>query len=465
MNEPKKPRLGVLALMLAAYEPLFPGITEAQRRYLTGVLDGLSATADFVFPKIALCREYMEELTAQYNRDDLDGIVIFLLSYAQGQYLVRALQRNRLPLALALIQPDETAGADFEEWELTVNQGIHGSQDCANALMRAGIPCAFYAGSRHDEGLGRFLADFGAAARTVQAMRSMRIGVIGKLSGMGDVVTDDMAVYRKLGPEFVYDSIGTVTRCCEQVTNEQVAARVAFDRTVFDIDPKLPPERHAYAVRLYLGLRRYLEENGYAGYTAHFEEFGADGRYTQLPLLAASHLLADGYGYAAEGDASCAMLVAAMRQLCGMANFSEMYMMDLKRGAILLCHAGEGNWAMARRDRRPFLMDRVFNEGGLSNPPTPIFTPEPGRAAVMSLAHIGGERFRLVLAQGEMLDECGLKKCDMPYMFFRPDAGVEASVQRWLELGATHHEAIVAGEQAARIRLFCRLAGIELAEI
>lgn len=110
-------------------------------------------------------------------------------------------------------------------------------------------------------------------------------------------------------------------------------------------------------------------------------------------------------------------------------------------------------------------MDRVFNEGGLSNPPTPIFTPEPGRAAVMSLAHIGGERFRLVLAQGEMLDECGLKKCDMPYMFFRPDAGVEASVQRWLELGATHHEAIVAGEQAARIRLFCRLAGIELAEI
>ena len=101
--------------------------------------------------------------------------------------------------------------------------------------------------------------------------------MIGKLSGMGDVVTDDMAVYRKLGPEFVYDSIGTVTRCCEQVTNEQVAARVAFDRTVFDIDPKLPPERHAYAVRLYLGLRRYLEENGYAGYTAHFEEFGADG--------------------------------------------------------------------------------------------------------------------------------------------------------------------------------------------
>lgn len=465
MNEPRTPRLGVLALMLEAYEPLFPGITESQRQYLTNVLDGLADTAEFVFPRIALSREDIEALTAQYNRDGLDGIVIFLLSYAQGQYLVRAMQHNHLPLALALIQPDETAGAAFEEWELTVNQGIHGSQDCANALMRAKVPCAFYAGSRHGDGLRTFLADFGAASRTVRALRSMRIGVIGKLPGMGDVVTDDMAFYRKLGPEFVYDSIGTVTRCCERVTQAEIDARVAFDRSVFDIDPQLPPERHAYAVRLYLGLRRYLEENGYAGYTAHFEEFGADGRYTQLPLLAASHLLADGYGYAAEGDASCATLVAAMRLLCGEANFSEMYMMDFARKAILLCHAGEGNWAMARRDRRPFLMDRVFNEGGLSNPPTPIFTPEPGRAAVMSLAHVDGERFRLICAQGEMLDECGLPKCDMPYMFFRPDAGVETCVRRWLELGGTHHEAIVSGDWASRIRLFCRLADVELCEL
>ncbi len=465
MNEPRKPRLGVLALMLEAYEPLFPGITASQERYLTGVLNALKQTADFVFPKIALCREDIEGLVKQYNADDLDGVVIFLLSYSQGQYLVRAMQGNRLPLALALIQPDETADEAFGEWELTVNQGIHGSQDNANCLMRAGIPCAFYAGSRHGDGLMKFLADFGAAAQTKRALQTMRIGVIGKLAGMGDVITDDMAFYRKLGPEFVYDSIGAVTRCCESVTKEEIEKRVSFDRTIFEVDEKLPPERHAYAVMLYLGLKKYLEENGYAGFTAHFEEFGADGRYTQLPLLAASHLLADGYGYAAEGDASCAAMVAAMTLLCGQANFSEMYMMDLVRGAILLCHAGEGNWATARRDRKPFLMDRVFNEGGLSNPPTPIFTPEPGRASVMSLVHVSGERFRLVCAHGEILDECGLKKCDMPYLFFRPDSGVEPCVKRWLELGGTHHETIVQGDFASRIRLFCRLLDVELCEI
>ena len=97
-----------------------------------------------------------------------------------------------------------------------------------------------------------------------------------------------MAVYRKLGPEFVYDSIGAVQRACAGVTPEDISARVAYEHTVFEIDPKLPPERHAESVRMYLGLKRYLEENGYAGYTVHFEEFGADGRFEHLPFLAAS---------------------------------------------------------------------------------------------------------------------------------------------------------------------------------
>ena len=169
--------------------------------------------------------------------------------------------------------------------------------------------------------------------------------------------------------------------------------------------------------------------------------------------------------YAAEGDATAAMLMAAMLRLCGQAGFSEMYMMDFAREAILLCHAGEGNWAMCRRDKKPFLMDRVFNEGGLSNPPTPIFTPEPGPAGVMSLVHVGGERFRLVYAPGEILDECSLRKIDMPYMFFRPASGVRACIKAWLEQGGTHHEIIVPGDYAARVRLLCRLLGIEFVEV
>ena len=268
----QKPRLGVLALMLEGYEPLFPGITARQTAYVREVLTSLDGVAEFTFPRPAVNRADIEEIVARYNADGLDGILILLLSYSQGQYLVRAMQRNSLPLALALVQPDETVGDDFEELELTVNQGIHGSQDNANCLLRAGIPCVFFAGSRTNGELAAFVSDFGAAARTARAMQSMKIGVVGRLPGMGDVITDDMAVCRKLGPEFVSDSVGTLQSFCAAVTPEEVAARVEYERGVFNVDPKMPPERHAEAVRMYLGFKRYLEANGYAGYTAHFEE-------------------------------------------------------------------------------------------------------------------------------------------------------------------------------------------------
>lgn len=463
MNQ--RPRLGILALMLEGYEPLFPGITEAQTAYVQSVAASLANEADCVFDRVALNRQDIEEITRRYNRDDLDGILILLCSYSQGQYLVRAMQENRLPLALALVQPDETVGEDFEEWELTVNQGIHGSQDNANCLMRAGIPCVFFAGSRMNGELNRFAADFGAAARAARFLRRMRIGVIGKLPGMGDVISDDMAVYNHLGAEFVYDSIGTVQSRCAAVTEQEIADRIAFERDIFEIDPSMRPGQHEEAVRMYLGIRQYLKDMGYDGYTLHFEECGADGRFTQLPLLAASSLMADGYGYAAEGDASTAMTVALMHCLCGEANFSEMYMMDLKREAILLCHAGEGNWKTCRTDRRPFLMNRVMAEGGLDNPPTPIFAPRPGRAQLMSLVHVSGSRFRLVYAAGEILDECGLKKIDMPYMFFRPDSGVRGCVRSWLEQGGTHHETVVLGDYTERIRMLCRLLNIEFCPV
>ncbi len=462
--ENTKPRLGVLALMLEGYEPLFPGITRRQTDYVSRLLERLSGAASFTFPGPAVNAAQMDRLVARFNAEGQDGILILLLSYAQGQYLAHALQHNHLPLALALVQPDETATPAFGELELTVNQAIHGSQDCANALARARIPCAYYAGPKEGGGLAAFVADFAAAAATRTALRSMRIGVIGRLAGMGDVVTDDLAVYRQLGAEFVYDSIGTVQKHCAAVSGEDIARRMAYERTVFDIDPAMPEARHAEAVRMYLGLKAYLEAGGYAGYTAHFEEFGADGRFSQLPLLAASNLMADGYGYAAEGDATAALWMAAMTRLCGPCDFSEMYMMDFARGAILLCHAGEGNWALCRPDKKPFLMDRVFLEGGLSNPPTPIFTPAPGPAAVMSLAYLDGG-FRLVYAGGRILDDCSLAACDMPYLFFAPDSGVQPCVTAWLNAGGTHHEVIVPGDREHRIRLLCRMLGIEFTAV
>ena len=452
-------KIGVLGLLLEAYKPLFPGIQEEQEAYLRGVLAGFGEIADFDFPGAATTRDEIEATVRRFNADGLDGVLIVMLSYAPGQHLIHALRENHLPLALVLIQPEERVRPDIDERGLTVNQGIHGSQDVANSLTRSGVRFEVYAGSRTDGRLARFLVDFPAAAATTTAARRMRLGAIGALTGMGDIIVDELAMFRGLGPQICHDAVGQVFRHCEAVAEADVLRRVAEDRERFEVDPGLGPEAHGYAVRLYLGIKAWLDENGYAGYTAHYEDFGADGRFHQLPLLAASHLLADGYGYAAEGDVMAAALVTILGRLVGEVNFTEMYMFDLERDAILFAHAGEGNWATAAG--RPRLIDRVLTEGGLGNPPTPIFTPRPGRATIASLVHLGEERFRLVSASGELLEQVDLPGCEMPSFFFRPDRGAEALAADWLRSAGAHHQALVLGDHEARIALWCRINGIE----
>jgi len=232
------------------------------------------------------------------------------------------------------------------------------------------------------------------------------------------------------------------------------------------VDPNLSHESHAIAVREYFGFKRFLEDKGYEAFTAHFDQFSDDGRFRQLPLYAASNLLAEGYGYAAEGDFMCASMVAAANAIGNVdANFTEMYTMDFAKKAIIFCHAGEGNWNTARKDMKVRLIDRYLGEGGLENPPTHIFTPEVGPATLTSLVALGGDRFRLVLARGEILPKSDLKRCEMPYIFWRPDSGIEDCVEGWLRNSGTHHEVINLGDVSHRWKVLCNMLGVEYVEV
>lgn len=459
MTRSHRPSIGVLGLLLDAYKPLFPGIQEEQERYLRAALDEFADVADFSFPGAATTRDEIESTMARFVADGADGVVIVMLSYAPGQHLVRAAANTALPLALALIQPEETVRADVGERDLTVNQGIHGAQDVANTLLRSGIPLEVYAGSRTDGRLRAFLTDFARAAHTISTAHTMRIGAIGALTGMGDILLDELSLFRRIGPQVVRHGVGEVQRRMAAIDEATIAARVEQDRARFDIDPALQSADHAYAVQLYLAIKSWLDDNGLAGYTAHYEDFGADGRFRQLPLLAASHLMADGYGYAAEGDVMAATLVTIVAELIGETNFTEMYMFDLERDAILFCHAGEGNWATSADT--PRLIDRVLTEGGLGNPPTPIFSPRAGEATVASLVQLGGDRYRLVTARGHILDTVDLPGCEMPSFFFRPERGAAELAADWMRAGGAHHQAVLLGEHDARLDMWCRLAGIE----
>lgn len=463
-NQKNRPRIGLLGLMTDGYEATFPGIMEKQEKYAHSIADMLSDEIEVIFNEIGANRESIERITADYNKRGLDGILIVLLAYSQGAWLLKAMQDNRLPIAVAVLQTDDVVKPCFEEFELTINQGIHGAQDNCNILMRLGVPYQVYAGSRFSDEFRSFMIDFARASRTRSLLKKMRIGTMGRMQGMGDILTDEMQLFAKLGVEICHDDLGCVYSLMQELKEEEIEKVLKADREEFQIDPALTKESHEIAVREYLGFKNYLEQYGYDGFTAHFDMFGQDGRFRQLPLYAASKLMGEGYGYAAEGDIICAAMVRAAHELSGApAGFTEMYMMDEGTQSILFCHAGEGNYKMSQK--KPRLIDRYLGEGGLENPPTIMFVPRKGRVTLVSLVSVKGEKFRMVVSKGEMLEREDLERCEMPYFFFRPDTGVKNCVEAWLKQGGTHHEVICLGDVANRFKMLCEMLDIEYVEV
>jgi L-arabinose isomerase len=466
MSTSRPPRIGLLGIMQELYDDMIPGITERQARYAESVAQRLSGVADVRFLRPARNREDIETICYEFVAQDVDGIVIVMLTYGPAMRSVRAMLELPVPLALANIQPERSVTPAWDMADLTYNQGIHGAQDQANALLRAGVPFSVMTGDWQSDEFERAFEDWARAAQAITALRRTQIGLIGyPMNGMGDIRYDPPAMLRRIGPTVISEDLGPLVARIDAVSDAEVDAVIDRHRDQFEVSADLPRERHAYAARFEVALRGLLEDKGYAGFSFHFDSIGGDGRFKQLPLLAASDLMADGYGFAAEGDTNTTVLMCAAQTLIGNAHFSEMYAMDWELDSVLISHMGEGNWKLARRDRPVKLIDRELGIGRLDNPPTPVFSAEPGPATTAALIPLEGELYRLVVGRGEVLDTPELPKVEMHYFHFRPEQGMRSFLDEWLGLGGPHHFVTNLGEHADRWRRLAELLELDYVEI
>ncbi len=462
----RQPRIGLLGIMQELYDEMIPGITERQGQYASAVAERLSGVAEVRFTRPARNREDVESIARELVDADVDGIAIVMLTYGPAMRTMRALMQTPVPLLLANIQPERAITAAWDMSDLTYNQGIHGAQDQANALVRSGLPFSVITGDWRSAEFELAFEDWARAAQTVTRLRRMRIGLLGyPMNGMGDILYDPPSLLRRIGPTVVSEDLGRLVKRLEAVTDAEVGAVIARHADVFEVAGDLPRENHAYAARFEVAIRGMLEDNDYAGFSFHFDSIGGDGRFRQLPLLAASDLMADGYGFAAEGDTNTATLMGAGQTMIGDAHFSEMYAMDWERDSVLISHMGEGNWKIARKDRPVRLIDRALGIGRLDNPPTPVFSAEPGVATSAALVPIEGELYRLVIGRGEVLDTPELPKVEMHYFHFRPERGMQAFMDDWLSYGGPHHFVINLGDHVGRWRRLAELLDIPSVEI
>jgi L-arabinose isomerase len=459
-----KPRIGMLPIMQGLYDEMLPGITERQGAYAEEVAAALAEVADVDAGAPVKDRDGIERRVHELESSDVDGLLVVMLTYGPAMRVAQALDGTRLPVCLANIQPVPAVTPEWDMGDLTYNQGIHGAQDTANAMVRAGRAFTVVTDDWHADSFRAAIGDWARAAAAVTRWRSLRVAVIGgAMNGMGDIRFDEHTLLRVLGPQVDSLSTGTLHRAAAAVPADDVDALIATEDATFEVDPRLSRDERVDHARMQLGLERVLAEGGYGAYSAHFGAIAEDGRLARLPLAAASSLMAKGYGYGAEGDALTAALVSAASTLLGETQFTEMYAMDFPNDSILMSHMGEGNWRLAREDRPVRLIKRPLGIGGLDDPPTFLFQYETGPATLATLIALGGERFRLLVSEGEVLDTAELPHLEMPYGQFRPDSGVRACMDSWLRLGGPHHQVLNPGRQAQAWRRFGELAGLEFA--
>jgi L-arabinose isomerase len=467
MNEPKKARVGLLGLMLELYDA-WPELKPKMADFARQLAAAMSPFAEVEFPGVCNTREQVDRALAAFEADGKDLLVVVLLTYAPSYIALPALLSTRLPILILNTQQLHSISTKILSQDTTENHGMHGVQDLSNVLLRAGRRFHIVTGHYQDERTLAEVKGWCDAARLAKTMRQLRIGLVGyAMEGMGDFGLDETAFLAQIGVEVRRIAMRALAARAKAAPPDTIAQQMAEDRAHFQFAADISEAEHAASARLEWALREILRERGMHGFAAHFLAVGEEGWLETLPFLAASKLLADGYGFGGEGDATSAAAVCVMQALAGQANFTEMFTMDFAHNAALMMHMGEANWRMARRDKPVHVLRSTL--GAIMDvqvvPLLLAFSLAPGEATLASLTTVADGQLKFVVAEGEVLDFPYVADLARPHYKFSPHGDLCEFLTRFSMEGGSHHQAMAYGRWASTIEKLADLMGIPCARV
>ncbi len=227
-------------------------------------------------------------------------------------------------------------------------------------------------------------------------------------------------------------------------------------------------ERHeslVYGARLELGLRAFLQTGGFRGFTTTFEDLHG---LRQLPGLAPQRLMADGYGFGAEGDWKTAALVRAMKVmaagLTGGTSFMEDYTYNLGPEGRLVLGAHMLEICPSIAAGKPSLEIHRLTIGGKEDPVRLVFDAPPGPALNATLIDLGA-RFRLLVNEVAAVNHPALPKLPVARAVWECKPDFKTACAAWILAGGAHHTGFSYSVTAEMLEDFATIAGIEFVKI
>lgn len=262
--------------------------------------------------------------------------------------------------------------------------------------------------------------------------------------------------------------VGDVLKYISQVTDAQTDQLVQEYLDLYTVPDQSDAAMKSIraAARQELGIRAFLEAGNYSAFTTTFENlYGFD----QLPGLASQRLMADGYGFGAEGDWKTAALLRTMKLMAagrsGGVSFMEDYTYHFESGRerVLGAHMLEVCPSIAKG--KPSLEVHPLGIGGKADPARLVFTTTPGAAINATMIEFGAN-FRLVVNELEIVaPDAPLPKLPVASTVWIPKPNLAEGAKRWIEAGGAHHSVNAPALTTEFMEDYARMAGVELVVI
>jgi L-arabinose isomerase len=218
--------------------------------------------------------------------------------------------------------------------------------------------------------------------------------------------------------------------------------------------------------RIELGLRSFLEEGSFKGFTTNFQVLHG---LKQLPGLAVQRLMAEGYGFGGEGDWKTCALVRAMKAMAadlkGGTSFMEDYTYHLHPDGHLVLGAHMLEVCESIAEGKPTLEIHPLSIGGKEDPVRLVFNAPPGKALNASVIDLGN-RFRLIVNEVNAVNPLEpLAKLPVARAVWECLPDFKTACAAWIYAGGAHHTGYSYCVTAEHMEDLAEIAGVELVVI
>lgn len=398
------------------------------------------------FKQVLTNSEDIHRIILKANQDEsCAGIITWMHTFSPAKMWIVGLNSLQKPLLHLHTQynqdiPWQRIDMDF----MNLNQSAHGDREFGFMGTRLNIARKVVTGYWENEDVITRINDWMKTAVAVTEGPNIRVARFGdNMRNVAVTDGDKIEAQIKFGWTVDYYGIGDLVEEMNKVSAEEVTNLFEEYAKIYELpedafQPGKIRESILEQARIELGLRAFLTPRNYNAFTTNFEDLHG---MKQLPGLAAQRLMAEGYGFAGEGDWRTAALLRMMKIISGNKGTSFMedytYHFEPNNEMVLGSHMLEICPTIATN--KPKVVVSPLGIGGKEDPARLVFDGRSGQAIVASLVELGG-RYRLVLNSVNAIEALETTpNLPVAKVLWKPDPSLNTATEAWIYAGGAHH--------------------------